>query len=120
MNWLDRAIGFRRTGDGAGRARHRAAIAMLARNYEGARDGRRTGKAAVAGNSAVAGPAPHSFGCETARAIWCATTPMPKAVQAWSVTVGTGILPRARSPMPGPRIADKSGLALRTPATPTD
>jgi hypothetical protein len=46
MNWIDRTIGLVAPATALRRARQRAAIAMLARSYEGARIGRRTGRLA--------------------------------------------------------------------------
>ncbi|MFZ1413221.1 MAG: phage portal protein, partial [Defluviicoccus sp.] len=54
MNLLDRAIGLVAPGARLRRAQARAAIAMLARSYEGARIGRRTEGWVVAGTSANA------------------------------------------------------------------
>jgi capsid protein len=54
MNILDRAIGLVAPHAGLRRARQRAAIALLARSYEGARLGRRTDGWVVAGTGANA------------------------------------------------------------------
>ena len=54
MNFLDRVLGYVAPQAGLRRARHRAAIATLARSYEGARLGRRTEGWVVAGTSANA------------------------------------------------------------------
>jgi hypothetical protein len=77
MNWLDRTIGLVAPATALSRARHRAAMAALARSYEGARVGRRTEGWVVAGTSANAEIGTALSGCATARAIWSATTPMP-------------------------------------------
>jgi lambda family phage portal protein len=99
MNWLDRTIGFVAPATALSRARHRAAIAMLARNYEGARVGRRTEGWVVAGTSANAeiGTALSRLR-DRSRDLVRNNPYAAKAVQAVvSNLVGTGILPRARS-----------------------
>ena len=84
---------------GLRRARHRAAIATLARSYEGARLGRRTEGWVVAGTSANA-----EIGAtlvrlrDRSRDLVRNNPDAAKAVSAVvSNLVGTGILPRARS-----------------------
>jgi hypothetical protein len=52
MDWLDRTVGF--VAPATALARHRAAMAVLARSYEGACVGRRTEGWVVAGTSANA------------------------------------------------------------------
>jgi lambda family phage portal protein len=99
MNFLDRVLGYVAPQAGLRRARHRAAIATLARSYEGARLGRRTEGWVVAGTSANA-----EIGCainrlrDRSRDLVRNNPYAAKAVQAVvSNLVGTGILPRARS-----------------------
>src|SRR5512143_3745653 len=99
MNWLDRTIGFVAPAAALRRARHRAAMAALARSYEGASVGRRTEGWVVAGSSANA-----EIGTALARLrdrsrdLVRNNPYAAKAVQAVvSNLVGTGILPRARS-----------------------
>ena len=58
MNWFDRAIGAVAPGAGLRRARQRQMIAVLARAYEGARQGRRTEGWIAAGTGANAEIAP--------------------------------------------------------------
>ena len=109
---------------GLRRARHRAAIATLARSYEGARRGRRTEGWVVAGTSANAeiGTALSRLR-DRSRDLVRNNPYAAKAVQAVvSNLVGTGILPRARSAMPtstrrptssgpaSPRACDADGL----------
>ena len=99
MNWLDRTIGFVAPATALRRARHRAAIATLARSYEGARVGRRTEGWVVAGNSANAeiGTALSRLR-DRSRDLVRNNPYAAKAVQAVvSNLIGTGILPRARS-----------------------
>ena len=99
MNWLDRTIGFVAPATALRRARQRAAIAMLARSYEGARVGRRTEGWVVAGSSANAeiGTALSRLR-DRSRDLVRNNPYAAKAVQAVvSNLVGTGILPRARS-----------------------
>jgi lambda family phage portal protein len=99
MNWLDRTIGVVAPATALRRARHRAAIAMLARSYEGARLGRRTEGWVVAGSSANAeiGTALSRLR-DRSRDLVRNNPYATKAVQAVvSNLVGTGILPRARS-----------------------
>ena len=58
MTWLDKAIGAVAPGAGLRRARERQMIAVLARAYEGAKLGRRTGGWVAAGTGANAEIAP--------------------------------------------------------------
>src|SRR5512147_1804453 len=99
MNWLDRTIGFVAPAAALRRARHRAAMVALARNYEGARVGRRTEGWAVAGSSANAeiGTALSRLR-DRSRDLVRNNPYAAKATQAVvSNLVGTGIMPRARS-----------------------
>ena len=99
MNFLDRAIGLVAPGAALRRAQARAAMAMLARSYEGARIGRRTDGWVVAGTSANA-----EIGTAIARLrdrsrdLVRNNPYAAKAVQAVvSNLIGTGIMPRARA-----------------------
>src|SRR5512147_2857166 len=99
MNWLDRAVGYMAPQAGLRRARQRAAMAALARSYDGARVGRRTEGWVVAGTSANA-----EIGTALARLRDRSRDLVrnnPYAAKAThavvSNLVGTGILPRARS-----------------------
>ncbi len=99
MNLLDRAIGLVAPGAALRRAQARAAMAMLARSYEGARIGRRTDGWVVAGTSANA-----EIGTAIARLRDRSRDLVrnnPYAAKAVSAVVsnlvGTGIMPRARS-----------------------
>src|SRR5512144_1061582 len=99
MNWLDRAVGYVAPQAGLRRARHRAAMAALARSYEGARVGRRTEGWVVAGTSANAeiGTALSRLR-DRSRDLVRNNPYAAKATHAVvSNLVGTGILPRARS-----------------------
>ena len=99
MNWLDRTLGYVAPAIVLRRARQRAAIAMLARSYEGARVGRRTEGWVVAGTSANAeiGTALSRLR-DRSRDLVRNNPYAAKAVQAVvSNLIGTGILPRARS-----------------------
>ena len=99
MNLLDRAIGLVAPGAGLRRAQARAAMAMLARSYEGARIGRRTEGWVVAGTSANAeiGTALVRLRDRT-RDLVRNNPYAAKAVQAVvSNLIGTGIMPRARA-----------------------
>lgn len=99
VNLLDRAVGWLAPQAGLRRARRRAAMAMLARAYEGATLGRRTEGWIAAGTSANAeiGGAMHRLR-ERSRDLVRNNAYAAKAVQAVvSNLVGTGILPRARS-----------------------
>ncbi len=99
MNLLDRTIGLVAPGAGLRRAQARAAMAMLARSYEGARIGRRTEGWVVAGTSANAeiGTAIARLRDRT-RDLVRNNPYAAKAVQAVvSNLVGTGIMPRARA-----------------------
>ena len=58
MNWLDKAIGALAPGAGLRRARQRQALGVLARAYEGARQGRRTEGWIAGGTGANAEIAP--------------------------------------------------------------
>ena len=99
MNWLDRAVGYVAPQAGLRRARHRAAMAALARSYEGARVGRRTEGWVVAGTSANAEIGTALAACVTARAIWCATTPMRRRRPTrWSATWSAPASCRGRGP----------------------
>ena len=99
MNFLDRAIGVVAPQAALRRAQARAAMAMLARAYEGARIGRRTEGWVVAGTSANA-----EIGTAIAR-LRDRTRDLvrnnPYAAKAVSAVVsnlvGTGIMPRARA-----------------------
>src|SRR5512132_2354930 len=99
MNFLDHVFGYVAPAAALRRARHRAAMAALARSYEGARVGRRTEGWVVAGTSADA-----AIGCasqrlrDRSRDLVRNNPYAAKPVQAVvSNLVGTGILPRARS-----------------------
>src|SRR5512144_1235180 len=110
MNWLDRTIGFVAPAAALRRARHRAAMVALARNYEGARVGRRTEGWVVAGTSANAeiGTALSRLR-DRSRDLVRNNPYAAKAVQALlSNLVGTGILPRA------PRAAADTDTPLQT------
>src|SRR5512134_3853495 len=99
MNWLDRTIGLLAPATALRRARQRAAIALLARSYEGARIGRRTDGWVVAGTSANAeiGTALTRLR-DRSRDLVRNNPYAAKAVQAVvSNLVGTGIMPRARA-----------------------
>src|SRR5512143_4152980 len=99
MNWLDRAVGYIAPVTVLRRARHRAAMAALARSYEGARVGRRTEGWVVTGTSANAeiGTALSRLR-DRARDLVRNNPYAAKAAQAVvSNLIGTGILPRARS-----------------------
>jgi lambda family phage portal protein len=99
MNWLDRTIGYIAPAAALRRARQRAAIAVLARSYEGARVGRRTEGWVVTGTSANAeiGTALSRLR-DRSRDLVRKNPYAAKAVSAVvSNPVGTGILPRARS-----------------------
>ena len=124
MNFLDRVLGYVAPQAGLRRARHRAAIATLARSYEGARVGRRTEGWVVAGSSANAEIGwRHQSRCATARAIWCATTRMRRRrCRRWSATWSAPAFCHARDPaMPAStKRPTGSGPASRKPATPTD
>ncbi len=99
MNLLDRAIGLVAPQAALRRAQARAAMAMLARSYEGARIGRRTEGWVVAGTSANAeiGTALVRLR-DRARDLVRNNPYAAKAVSAVvSNLVGTGIMPRARS-----------------------
>ena len=99
MNVLDRAIRWVAPASALRRARIRAAIAMLARSYEGARVGRRTEGWVVAGTSANAeiGTAIGRLR-DRSRDLVRNNPYAAKASHAVvSNLVGTGILPRARS-----------------------
>src|SRR5512147_1767908 len=99
MNWLDRTIGFVAPVTALSRARHRAAMAALARSYDGARVGRRTEGWVVAGTSANAeiGTALSRLR-DRSRDLVRNNPYAAKATHAVvSNLVGTGILPRARS-----------------------
>src|SRR5512144_2851529 len=98
MNWLDRAVGYVAPQAGLRRARHRAAMAALARSYEGARVGRRTEGWVVAGTSANAeiGTAIGRLR-DRSRDLVRNNPYAAKATHAVvSNLVGTGIMPRAR------------------------
>src|SRR5512147_1755969 len=99
MNWLDRAVGYVLPQAGLRRARHRAAMAALARSYEGARVGRRTEGWVVAGTSANAEIGTALVRLRDRSRDLVRNNPYAaKAVQAVvSNLIGTGILPRARS-----------------------
>ena len=99
MNWLDRAVSYVAPATALRRARHRAAMAALARSYEGARLGRRTEGWVVAGSSANAeiGTALSRLR-DRSRDLVRNNPYAAKAVQAVvSNLIGTGILPRARA-----------------------
>ena len=99
MNWLDRAVGYVAPQAGLRRARQRAALAALARSYEGARLGRRTEGWVVAGtgaNTEIGTALPRLR--DRSRDLVRNNPYAAKAAQAVvSNLVGTGILPRARS-----------------------
>ena len=104
MNWFDRAIGAVAPGAGLRRARQRQMIAVLARAYEGARQGRRTEGWIAAGTGANAEIAPALARLRDRSRDLVRNNPYAgKAVQALvSNMVGTGLMPRARrSPAPG-------------------
>src|SRR5512134_3499623 len=93
MNWLDRAVGYVAPQAGLRRARQRAAIAMLARSYEGARVGRRTEGWVVAGTGTALARLR-----DRSRDLVRNNPYAAKATHAVvSNLVGTGIMPRARS-----------------------
>ena len=124
MNFLDRVLGYVAPQAGLRRARHRAAIATLARSYEGARLGRRTEGWVVAGTSAnaeIGGALPRLR--DRSRDLVRNNPYAAKAVQAVvSNLVGTGILPRARSRRRRRQRGRPtgSGPGSPRPATPTD
>ena len=99
MNLLDRAIGLVAPGAALRRAQARAAMAMLARSYEGARIGRRTEGWVVAGTSANAEIGTALVRLRDRSRDLVRNNPYAaKAVSAVvSNLVGTGIMPRARS-----------------------
>ena len=98
MNFLDRVLGYVAPQAGLRRARHRAAIATLARSYEGARLGRRAEGWVVAGTSANAEIGTALVRLRDRSRDLVRNNPYAaKAVSAVvSNLVGTGILPRAR------------------------
>jgi lambda family phage portal protein len=98
MNWLDRAIGVIAPGSGLKRARQRQALGVLARAYEGAKQGRRTDGWISAGTGANAeiGPALTRLRARS-RDLVRNNPYAAKAVQALvSNMIGTGLMPRAR------------------------
>ena len=99
MTILDRAIGYRAPQVAVRRARQRAAIALLARSYEGARLGRRTDGWVVAGASANAEIGSALVRLRDRSRDLVRNNPYAaKAVQAVvSNLIGTGIMPRARA-----------------------
>jgi capsid protein len=102
MNWLDRAIGAVAPGAGLRRARQRHMIDVLARAYDGARQGRRTEGWIAAGTGANAEIAP-ALGRlrDRSRDLMRNNPYAAKAVTALvSNMVGTGLLPRAKAAEP--------------------
>jgi lambda family phage portal protein len=99
MNWFDRAIGAVAPGAGLRRARQRQMIGVLARAYEGARQGRRTEGWIAAGTGANAEIAPALARLRDRSRDLVRNNPYAgKAVQALvSNMVGTGLMPRARA-----------------------
>ncbi len=99
MNWFDRVVGSVAPQAALRRARHRAAIAMLSRSYEGARTGRRTDGWVVAGSSANAEIGTALVRLRDRSRDLVRNNPYAaKAVQAVvSNLVATGIMPRARA-----------------------
>lgn len=99
MHWIDRAIGAVAPGLGLRRARHRQALDVLARAYEGARQSRRTEGWVTPGTGANAeiGPALARLRARS-RDLVRNNPYAAKAVQALvSNMVGTGLMPRARA-----------------------
>lgn len=99
MNWLDRVVSSVAPATALRRAQARAAMAMLARSYEGARIGRRTEGWVVAGTSANAEIGTALVRLRDRSRDMVRNNPYAaKAVQAVvSNLVGTGIMPRARA-----------------------
>ena len=123
MNWLDRAIGAVAPGAGLRRARQRQAMGILARAYEGARQGRRTEGWIAAGTGANAEIAPAIARLRDRSRDLVRNNPYAaKAVQALvSNMIGTGLMPRARAADAEiwPRRPTGSGSTSRPPPTPT-
>lgn len=113
MNWLDKAIGTLAPGAGLRRARQRQALGVLARAYEGARQGRRTEGWIAGGTGANAeiAPALHRLR-DRSRDLVRNNPYATKAVQALvSNMIGTGLQPRARAATPDiARLADRLWL----------
>lgn len=99
MNWLDQMIGAVAPGAGLRRARQRQMMGVLARAYEGARQGRRTEGWIAAGTGANAEIAPALARLRDRSRDLVRNNPYAgKAVQALvSNMVGTGLMPRARA-----------------------
>jgi len=102
MHWFDRMLAAVSPGAGLRRARQRQALAVLARSYDGARQGRRTDGWIAAGTGANAGIAPALLRLRNRSRDLVRNNPYAtKAVQALvSNIVGTGLMPRARASDP--------------------
>ncbi|WP_246059055.1 phage portal protein [Shimia litoralis] len=115
MHWLDRTIATLAPGAGLRRARQRQALDVLARAYEGAKQGRRTEGWIAAGSGANAEIAPALSRLRDRSRDLVRNNPYAaKAVEALvSNMIGTGLMPRARCADPEiARQADQLWLAF--------